>query len=242
VDVRLVTIPEHECNYLPGRQSQTRAFWASRIAPDIYHDFMDAGFRRSGSILYQPICRGCRACLPLRVPISQFRPNKSQRRCWRRNQDLQVHYGRPVATDEKYALYTRYLTQWHTTSAMTDDRESFEQFLYDSPVESLEFEYRAPEGNLLAVGICDLCAPRSLSSVYFYFDPSHARRGLGTFGALREIEFARRAGIVYYYMGFWVAGCRSMQYKTDYRPCEILHPEGVWKEFQEVSSGKEAST
>ena len=88
----------------------------------------------------------------------------------------------PVATDEKFELYQRYRTQWHGS---TDDsggsagagagRESFEQFLYDSPVQSLEICYRDPDGKLLGVGICDVCA-LSLSSVYFYFDPQHARR------------------------------------------------------------------
>ena len=76
--------------------------------------------------------------------------------------------------------------------------------------------------------ICDVC-PESLSSVYFYFDPAEARRGLGTFGAVYEIEFARARGIGHYYLGYWVAGCQAMDYKANFRPCEILHPDGVWR-------------
>ena len=63
----------------------------------------------------------------------------------------------------------------------------------------------------------------------FYFDPAEDRRGLGTYGVLREIAHARDAGIPYYYLGFWIDGCRTMLYKRDLRPNELLHPDGVWR-------------
>ena len=194
----------------------------------IYHGFMDAGFRRNGKLVYQPVCRGCRECVPIRVPVHRFAPSKSQRRAWGRNQDLVISIAAPKADDEKFELYRRYVTQWHVGHE-GDDRSSFEQFLYESPVDTAEFTYRLPDGRLVAVGICDVCAA-SLSSVYFYFDPSEASRGLGTFGALYEINFTRRVGIPYYYLGYWINACRTMQYKSSFRPFELLHPDGVWRE------------
>lgn len=205
-----------------------RAFFAPRLPGRLYHDFMDAGFRRSGQVIYQPTCVGCRACQPIRIPVDHFTPSKSQRRCWRRNQDLAVNAGPPELTDEKWALYQRYLIGRHDRS-MEDDRESLEQFLYHSPVDSLEFTYRDAAGRLLAVGLCDVCT-LSLSSVYFFFDPGESRRGLGTFGVLVEIDYAARHGIPFYYLGYWVSGCASMQYKADFRPSEVLHPDGAWRQ------------
>jgi leucyl-tRNA---protein transferase len=228
VKVSLVTLGEHECPYLPGRVSQSRALWAERMPAQLYHRFMDAGFRRSGKLVYQPVCRGCRACTPIRVRVDSFRPTKSQRRCRRRNADLAVTVAEPVATDEKYELYRRYVTVRHGRPEADEGRESFERFLYDSPVDSVEFCYRDGAGRLLAVGLCDLC-DESLSSVYFYFEPAEARRGLGTFGALFEIETAARLGVPFYYLGYWVDGCRSMQYKADFRPAEVLGADGVWR-------------
>lgn len=230
IKVPLVVIPEHACPYLPGRLSQSRAFAAEEFPPELYHRFMDAGFRRSGTVFYQPICRKCRLCVPIRVPVERFRPSKSQRRCWRKNQDLITAIDRPVPTTEKYELYQRYLAARHRGPMNSDSRESFESFLYESPVDTLELCYRDSAGRLLAVGICDICS-QSLSTVYFYFDPADSRRSLGTFGALVEIETARRLGIPYYYLGFWVAGCRAMEYKQDFRPCEILQPDGTWREM-----------
>jgi len=226
VTIRLTTLAEHECPYLPDRLARSRAFLADRMPGEVYHRFMDAGFRRSGRLFYQPACGGCRSCVPVRVPVAAFRTDKSQRRCARRNADLAVSASEPKATEEKHELYSRYLRGWHGRDA--DDFEGFVAFLYDSPVETVEFEYRDGGGTLLAVGICDVCE-QSLSSVYFYFDPAHAGRGLGTFGALQEIGAATRLGIPYYYLGYWIRDCRQMRYKTSFRPCELLGTDGIWR-------------
>ena len=238
VKVPLVTLGGHDCSYLPGRVSETRALWADRMAPAVYERFMDAGFRRSGKLVYQPVCRGCRACVSIRVPVATFRPSKSQRRCRRRNADLAVNVAAAAASDEKYDLYRRYVVERHGRPPEEEDRTSFERFLYDSPVDTLEFEYRDPGGRLLGVGLCD-AGTHSLSSVYFYFDPAEARRGLGTFGALYEIGAAAAMGVPYYYLGYWVDGCAAMEYKADFRPSEVLHPDGVWRPTGAAEKGAE---
>ena len=229
--VRLTTLPPHPCSYLPGRTTTLRAFAAGRLDGEVYHDFMDAGFRRSGRMVYQPVCEDCRRCVPIRVPVDRFRPDKTQRRCQRRNADLIVAVGEPDLTDEKFDLYRRYVTQWHEKADGTDDgddeRASLASFLYTSPVGTLEFTYRDPAGHLVAVGIADVCG-RSFSSVYFYFDPDHRNRSPGTFGAVQEIAWAARAGIPYYYLGYWVNGCRKMAYKINFRPSELLGSDGKW--------------
>ncbi len=190
-----------------------------------YQQFMDAGFRRSGHVLYQPACRDCRACVPIRVPVAHFVPNSSQRRCYRKNSDLVVDVDLPVATDEKLALYNRYHEQWHGGPGTT--LADFAAAFYESCVETIEFTYRSPNGELLAVGLCDL-SPASLSSVYFYFAPEASARSLGTYGALREIDFAARQAIPAYYLGYWVADCGAMSYKANFRPHELLAWDGRW--------------
>jgi arginine-tRNA-protein transferase len=230
--VRLTTLPSHDCNYLPGRMATTRAFRTDRLPGEIYHQFMDAGFRRSGTVIYQPICEGCQACVPIRVPVKQFQPSRSQRRSRSRNQDLSISIGPPELTDEKFELYLRYVTEWHGKSTETGEvsRESMRSFLYESPVDTVEFCYRDPSGDLLGVGICDVCQA-SLSSVYFYFDPRHRSRSLGTFSATLEIETAGRWGIEFYYLGFWVSGCAAMEYKRKFELCQILAENGRWQDL-----------
>jgi hypothetical protein len=44
-----------------------------------------------------------------------------------------------------------------------------------------------------------------------------------------EIAFAAREAIPYYYLGYWVRDCATMAYKADFRPFELLCPDGVWR-------------
>src|SRR5438067_2405703 len=165
--ISLVTLETHPCAYLPGRVARNRALWAQDMSAEIYHELMNAGFRRSGRLVYQPICAGCRACQPIRVPVDALIASKSQRRAWRKNADLIVTVGGPHPTAEKFDLYRRYLAGRHERE--TDQTpQDFIRFLYDSPVDTLEFTYRLPAtssgaaGALTGVGICDVCAGRSL--------------------------------------------------------------------------------
>jgi len=227
IPLDLTVMSGHPCSYFHDRRATTRAFYAPAVPGELYHRFMDAGFRRSGRVIYQPVCVGCRSCVAIRIPVETFTPDKSQRRAGRRNQDLSVGVGLPTPTGEKFQLYEEYCRHWHG-AAETHDYAAFTSFLYESPVETLEMTYRDAAGNLLGVGICDVCQ-ESLSSVYFYFDPAAASRSLGTFSALWEIDFARRLNIPHYYLGYWVNGCGAMQYKANFNPHELLDTDGVWR-------------
>ena len=221
--------PEHACNYLPGRMAKFRAFEAGRLSADTYQELMDAGFRRSGRIVYQPTCARCRACVPLRVNVYAFGLTKSFRRTLKRNSDITVRIAEPAPTAEKWLLYQRYQQEWHAKAdGSAENPQQFVEFLYDSPVETAEFEYRDAGGKLLGVGICDL-SQKSLSSVYFYFEPDERCRSLGTFSAVYEILWARQMNIPYWYAGYWIEACGAMAYKSRFRPAEILATDGQWR-------------
>jgi arginine-tRNA-protein transferase len=226
--------PDHACPYLPGRVARSEGFQADAMDPAVYAAFMDRGFRRSGRVIYRPVCDGCRACTPIRVPVRVFRMTRSQKRVWRRNLDLRVEVGRPEPTDERYDVYVRYLRDRHN-GTMTGSREEFVDFLYDSPVDTLEFRYRLGR-RLVGVSLVDRC-PEVLSSVYMYFDPDDGCRGLGTYSILWEIFYARDRGMEYYYLGYRVAGCPRMSYKANFRPHELLGPDGTWISESEMTSG-----
>lgn len=217
---------DHACNYLPGLEATDEAWLSTGLNPLAYHQLMNRGFRRSGHILYRPVCGTCRKCVPIRVPTREFKPSKGQRRTLRRNADVRVYVSPPILTDEKLAVYRRYLAAQHAGSPQTGDAESLREFLYSTCVQSIEFEYRDAQGALLGVSIADLCN-ESLSSVYHYFDPAHGKRSIGVFSILREIEWARERAIPYYYLGYWIEGCPTMDYKADYGPHELLI-DGQW--------------
>ena len=104
--------------------------------------------------------------------------------------------------------------------------EYYETFCLN-PVETLEFCYRLDEC-LVAVAYVGE-AEESLNSIYAFTDPALARQSLGVYDVLCEIEAARRLSRKYLYLGYYVSGCKSMEYKASYRPHEILGPDG-WQE------------
>lgn len=218
--------PPFPCPYLEGREARHQTLLASTCPPGLYSRLMDLNFRRLGPFVYRPACDECAECRQLRVPVATFRPSRSQRRCLGRNRDLSIAPGRPELTDEKLELYERYLRARHD-GQMTGSREELEGFLYVSGIETIEVCYRL-DGRLVAVGIADV-EPRSLSAVYCYFDPERPARGLGTFNVLWLLREARRRGAGHVYLGYYVAGAPTMEYKAGYRPCEVLRADGTWE-------------
>lgn len=220
---------EAPCPYLPGRQSRSEAYYAHELDGQLHEYLLARGFRRCGRIVYRPRCRGCLECRQLRVPVRDFRLTRSLRRVARRNADIRVEICEPVSTQEKFELYRAYLDDQHD-GTMPRSYESYHDFLYDSPTQTYEFEYVLGE-RLVGVGIADRI-PGGLSSVYMYFDPTMRTRSLGTFSVLWEIEYCRQHRLPYYYLGFFVAGSKTMGYKSRFRPHEVLVGQGRWVSYR----------
>lgn len=216
--------PPHRCGYLPDRQARDIAFQVRRLPPGLYRSLMDLNFRRSGRIIYRPACEACRQCQAIRVPVAAFRPNRSQRRCLAANRDLTIGLCPPVPTPEKHALYRRYLRTRHG-GQMAETWEAFRDFLYVSPVDTLEVVYRRA-GRLVGVGLLDFDGG-STSTVYCYFDPEEPK-ALGTYNVLWTIAYCRALGIPWVYLGYYIADCGNMSYKLRFRPNQVLTADGDW--------------
>lgn len=192
---------------------------------------MDLRFRRSGDHVYLPMCQDCEACQPIRLAIAEFSPRADQRRCRARNRDLTISFVARGLDAERQALYRRYQTLVHDK----DPGEDPNPFLVeDGGIPGGELHARDATGRLLAVSVIDLIGD-ALSSVYCYYDPDERRRGLGTFMALAEIDQARRLGLRWLYLGFYVAGCHKMTYKARFGPAQVL-TAGTWGELHQAEA------
>jgi arginyl-tRNA--protein-N-Asp/Glu arginylyltransferase len=224
--LRLEPSEPSPCPYLPGRESRLLLLRPRQLAPGLYHLLLDLNFRRLGWGVYRPECEGCAECRQLRLPVGRFRPSRAHRRCWRRNADVIATLERPDPTEEKHAVYRRYLEARHD-GEMTGSWTEFADFLHEAPPFAREVVFRAA-GRLVGAGIVDL-EPDAMSAVYFYFDPLFSERSPGTFNVLWLLEECRRRGLPWLYLGYHVAGGKGMAYKTGFRPHEILEKDGVWR-------------
>ncbi len=222
-----VTPPER-CAYLPARESvNVFADPRARMNTAIYGRLIDKGFRRSGSHLYRPQCSSCNACVPTRIPVASFTPNRSQRRAWKMNSDLRANALKEGYRADHFALYRRYQRGRHAGGEMDNPTpQSYLEFMRCPWADTSLVEFRRG-GALLAVAVCDRLA-QGLSAVYTFFDPHEQRRGLGTYAILWQIEEARRRGLSYVYLGYWIANNLKMNYKTRFRPIEGLI-DGQWR-------------
>jgi arginine-tRNA-protein transferase len=98
-------------------------------------------------------------------------------------------------------------------------------------VNSRLVEFRTPPrqdnqtGDLVMVSILDVLND-GLSAVYTFFDPTYLQ-GLGTYCILWQIEQARRLGLDHLYMGYWIQQSPKMDYKSLFKPHELLI-DGKW--------------
>ncbi len=221
-DIRVFHTGEHVCGYFPDRVARDLVVDPrDPRLPQQYPLALGWGFRRSGDLVYRPHCRGCRACIAVRVPVGDFSPNRNQRRCLARNADVDARIVAAQRTDEHLALYQRYLAARHAGGGMDDHGETeFEQFLVGSWSEGRFMELREHATHrLLGVAVTDLVAD-ALSAVYTFYDPAETARGLGTLAILHQIDWARRDGRSHLYLGYWIAGHGKMDYKRRFQPLE----------------------
>ena len=217
------------CPYVAGRTE--RKVVTEITGPDAegLHDRLSrAGFRRSHNIAYAPVCPGCQACVPIRIPVATFQPGRTLRRIAQANRDVDGYDVPARATAEQFQLFQRYQQARHGDGDMaTMSFYDYRAMIEDTPIETNVVEFRDTDDRLIGGCLADRLGD-GLSAVYSFFAPELERRSLGTYAILWLIGRARELELPYVYLGYWVPDSRKMAYKARFRPSEVLSG-GVWR-------------
>lgn len=221
--LRVVESPR-PCSYLESRTASLEY----RIIPEIdagtYADLLARGYRRFGIQYFRPACSSCHLCRSLRVRVPDFRLTRRYRRVLKANETVSVEIDRPSVTDEHLALYQRYhafMEEHRGWPTQVASRESYAQtFVIGGGTFARELRYHR-DGELIGVALMDDVGSAT-SLVYFYYAPEWRDASPGVFSILEQITYSAKRGYPYVYLGYWIPENRSMSYKQQYRPHEIL--------------------
>ena len=230
--------PGGPCPYLPGHtERKVFARLTGTLAQPLSEALTHSGFRRSQSIAYRPACEECSACVSVRIVAGEFERSRNQKRIARRNSDLVREDVPAEATREQYALLRTYLDSRHAGGGMSDmGLFDYVAMVEETPVETHIVEYRLPgengaPGQLLGCALTDVLRD-GLSMVYSFYHPGEDGRSLGTQMILDHVRSAQVRGLPHVYLGYWVQGSAKMDYKSRFRPLEMLTREG-WERLKD---------
>lgn len=222
ISIPLFLAEDHVCSYLEDQVANSIFVHPSfKLNTSIYNQLIAKGFRRSGDLVYAPHCQSCFECKAARIPVAQFKPNRSQKRCLTKNINTQIIL-KPARFDHShYELYLRYQNSRHNGGNMAQSSPSdYMEFLGSNWCNTQFVEFHIKK-QLSAVAIIDRL-DNALSAVYTFFDPDLANMSPGVFAVLWQIHWAQKLNLKWVYLGFWIKNCQKMNYKTDYQPLELL--------------------
>lgn len=233
-EIHLFQTTASNCPYLDGRLSRNHIVDpAYPLSAEKYEFLLAMGFRRSAEIVYRPACIDCDECKSTRLPVKKFKPNRSQQRAWKKSMHQLVCNEKSASFDpEHFRLYKKYTQERHQDSDMKESSEAqYMEFLTSSWSQTVFLEIQHA-GTLLAVAVTDQ-QPNSLSALYTFFDPEYSSLSPGVLAILCQIELAKRLGLDWLYLGYWVKDCQKMRYKTQYRPIQVFD-KGHWKKLDSI--------
>ena len=222
----------YNCGYLPNKLAQSLIAAPQHLVnANVYNSLIQQGFRRSGKFAYRPHCENCKECVPVRIVVNDFTPNRSQKRAFKQHQNLTATILPVDFYEEHYTLYAAYQRTRHSdqikpdTNAEENDIAQYRNFLCQTNVESVMVEFKDAHG-LRMVSVIDIVQD-GISAVYTFYDTSDEKASYGTYNVLWQTEWTKSLGLPYLYLGYWIKDSRKMAYKQNYRPLEKLI-DGEW--------------
>ncbi|GAB5390020.1 MAG: arginyltransferase [Alphaproteobacteria bacterium] len=218
------------CPYIPGKLE--RKLFTRLPDPDTsnVNGLLTAGgFRRSHDFVYRPVCENCMACKPVRIDTTGFKLSRNDRKQMKRNADLVMIERPPHATSEQYRLFARYQYMRHGDGDMAAmGPDDYAGMIEEGASNTRVVEWRLGDerGRLLAVMLVDVTGD-GYSAVYSFFEPEEEGRSLGRFMVLDMARKAKAEHLPYLYLGYYIAESKKMNYKTRFKPLEVLE-RGRW--------------
>jgi arginine-tRNA-protein transferase len=226
-----VTAP-YSCSYLPSQLAQSLIATPQHLIDGHqYSGLIQQGFRRSGKFIYRPHCENCNACIPVRLLVANFQPSRSQKRAYKRHQNLDASVSTLSFEEAHFALYKAYQIARHESNAEEETAEQYRNFLVQSNVDSLFISFTLDDV-LKIVSVVDIVED-GVSAVYTFYDSADTKASYGTYSIMWLIDWCKQLKLPYLYLGYWIKNSQKMAYKENYGPQEALI-DGEWLKIKHI--------
>jgi arginine-tRNA-protein transferase len=227
------------CSYFEDRVADMHYRYREECSNLEQYKMLERGWRRFGNMHFVPVCKNCNDCKTIRLDIANYKFSKSEKRIFRKNQDVDVYINSPTLTLEHINLfnkYHKYMTKkkgWDVNQITKDEYyRSYVVGAHDYGKELLYFL----DNKLIAVALLDVMK-EGYSAVYCYYDHDYENRSLGKFSIILQINLAKQNKVPYLFLGYWIKDHYSMGYKENYKPFDILQnrpsldEKTIWSEY-----------
>lgn len=227
---------DDKCSYLDDKDQTTHYKVINNCDAKSCEDLIERGYRRFGKMYFRPICATCTECQSIKIDVENFKFSKSARRIINKAENITAYIQTPSVTQEHLALFKKYHLYMHDKKGWSYD-ETTSQHYYNSFVTGhADFGYEVlyyDDDKLIGVDLIDILE-NGISSIYFYYDPDYAKYSLGKLSLYNQIKYAKSTNKKWIYLGYYVEGCPSLSYKSEYTPYVTLqgrpheHEEFIW--------------
>ena len=209
-----------KCSYLKGKEQTTHYKIIEHCSSYNTQELIERGFRRFGKMYFRPVCHSCNECQSIKIDVDNYNFSKSEKRVMNKAKHIKSYIQQPTLTREhlnlfeKYHLFMKDKKGWDYQK--TDPEHYYNSFVSgheDFGYEILYFD----DDKLIGVDLIDILED-GISSIYFYYDPDYSTLSLGKLSLLLQIKFAQRENKRWIYLGYYVEGCPSLSYKSEYKP------------------------
>lgn len=225
---------QDKCSYLQGREQTTHYKIVENCSAQSSQDLIERGYRRFGRMYFRPICAACQECQSIKIDVANYTFSKSARRVFKKASHIKSYVQKPVMSYEHLALFEKY-HKFMQEKKGWEYSETTPDHYYNSFIvghESFGYEVLYYDRNrLIGVDLIDILDD-GISSIYFYYDPEYAHLSLGKLSLYKQIEYAKKVNKPWIYLGYYVADCPSLSYKSQYKPYLTL--QGRPKEDEEA--------
>jgi arginine-tRNA-protein transferase len=204
-----------------------------RAADEHIEDYWEKGWVESAYDLHRSNFESFNGryykAFPTRYRIPAFKFTKSLRRVLNKNSDLKTVIRPMRITPEKSDLYDKYNYLRHRRPP---GKPLLEIFKYLSNENSKKMELCIFSGDRLVACSFFEEGAYALYSTMAFWDVGETARSLGTLTILREIEYARRKDMFYYYLGHFYAQNPNYHYKARFGGLELFNWDNErWVQF-----------